>query len=137
MNTTDEMKAANYDIRSESNRSLDTLWQDKMRPLFGLPISFTTYLLYGNRIARESGIFSFRLDEVQLIRITDASMRQGIFQLMFNVGDIRLFSSDPNEGTFVIRSVKNPKKVMRDIMDQVEEERRQFNYTFMDVGYFN
>ena len=113
------------------------LWQDKMRPLFGMPISFTKYQLYANRITRETGIFSLRLDEVQLIRITDSSMRQSMLQLMFNVGDIRLYSSDPSEGTFIIRSVKNPKKVMRNIMNQIEEVRRQFNCTFMDMGFFN
>ena len=129
-------------VKNTSQTSVQTeaetiLWQDKMRPLFGLPISFTKYQLYANRITRETGIFSLRLDEVQLIRITDSSMRQNVLQLMFNVGDIRLYSSDPSEGTFIIRSVKYPKKVMRDIMNQIEEVRRQFNYTFMDIGYFN
>ena len=117
-------------------KETDVIWQDKMRPFFGKPLSFTKYQLYANRITIETGIFSLRLDEVQLIRITDSSVRQSIFQLMFHVGDIRLYSSDPGEGTFIIRSVRNPKKVMRDIMNQVEEERRQFNYTFMDIGYF-
>ena len=136
MKLPEEMAQSSYPAK-DSTKSTTLLWQDTMRPLFGLPLSFTTYQLYSNRITRETGIFSFRLDEVQLIRITDSSMKQSVLQLMFNVGDIRLFSSDPNDSTFVIRSVKNPKKVMRDIMDQVEEERRQFNYTFMDVGYFN
>ena len=135
MKSLEEPDVSRY-YAKDASRNTEPVWQDKMRPLFGLPLSFTTYQLYTNRISRESGIFALRLDEVQLIRITDSSMRQNIFQLMFNVGDIRLFSSDPNESTFVIRSVKNPKKVMREIMDQVEEERRQFNYTFMDVGYF-
>lgn len=136
MNVTKNIPKARQNNISQDNAE-QILWQDKKRPFLGLAISFTKYQLFENRITRETGIFSLRLDEVQLIRITDSSMRQSVLQLMFNVGDIRLYSSDPSEGTFIIRSVKYPKKVMRDIMNQVEEERRQFNYTVMDIGYFN
>lgn len=114
----------------------EIFWEDKKRPLFGLPLSFTKYTLYEDRVSRETGILALKQDEVPLFRVMDVSLRQNVFQVVFNVGDVYLYSSDTSNPTFIIRSVLFPKQVLRLIKDHVDEERKKLNVAFMDVGMF-
>ena len=48
------------------------LWSDKKRPFFGLPLSFTRYTLYPDRIIIERGFLFRHHDEIRLYRISSS-----------------------------------------------------------------
>ena len=50
------------------------IWQDKKRPFFGLPLSFTTYTLYKDRLYTTVKFLSVHEDEVRLYRIFDITL---------------------------------------------------------------
>ncbi len=101
----------------------EILWQDKKRPIFGLPISFTKYQLTSEKLIIDIGFISKVQEEVRLYRITDFSVRQNLFQRIFGVGDICIFSSDNTQGEFVLSEIKNPYKIKDMLSDLVEKER--------------
>lgn len=101
----------------------EILWEDKKRPLFGLPISFTKYQLTSEKLLIETGLLSKVQEEVRLYRITDFSVRQNLFQRIFGVGDIYISSSDNMQGEFSLLEIKNPYKVKELLSDLVEKER--------------
>lgn len=113
------------------NRPLDRvvleepMWSDKKRPFFGLPLSFTRYSLYPDRLIIERGFLFRHHDEIRLYRVRDLKMNQGPFQRWFGVGDVVLMSSDMTTPRFVLRDILQPQDVFRTISDLAEYERRR------------
>lgn len=113
------------------NRPLDRvvleepMWSDKKRPFFGLPLSFTRYSLYPDRLIIERGFLFRHHDEIRLYRIRDLKMNQGPFQRWFGVGDVVLMSSDMTTPRFALRDILQPQDVFRTISDLAEYERRR------------
>ena len=101
------------------------IWQDKKRPIFGLPISFTTYTLLENKLIIDSGILATHQEEIKLYRILDFNVERKLFQRLFNVGDILIRSGDASMPKCVLKDVKNPFDVKEIISKKVEEERNQ------------
>lgn len=107
----------------EDNINGNIIWTDKKRPLFGLPLSFTRYTLYTEKLVTDTGIIMRRQEEVRLYRIVDFSLRQSIFQRIFNIGTIHCYSADNSQIEFDIKSVKDPYKIKDLMSDLVERER--------------
>ena len=107
----------------EDAEKKEILWKDKKRPFFGLPLSFTKYTLWTDKLLIDKGFFVRRQNEVRLYRIVDFSVRQNIIQRIFGVGDIVVSSSDNSEADFVIKEVKKPYQVKDMISERVEKER--------------
>lgn len=101
------------------------LWSDKKRPFFGLPLSFTRYTLYTDRLIIESGLLFRRHDEIRLYRVRDLKMNQGPLQQWFGVGNVILMSSDVSSPRFILSGILQPYDVFRTISDLAESERRR------------
>ncbi len=99
------------------------LWQDKKRPIFGLPISFTKYTLTQEKLYTRTGLLNIREEEVRLYRIIDMTLKYSLFQRIFNVGTIHFYSIDNSSSEFEVVSVKNPKKVKEMFSKVIEQER--------------
>ncbi len=99
------------------------IWQDKKRPIFGLPLSFTTYTLTEDKLLINFGIFSRHEEEVRLYRMTDFSVTQTLLQRIFKVGNVNISSSDNMQGNFSLISIKKPYEVKEILSNAVEYER--------------
>lgn len=102
----------------------ELVWADKKRPFFGLPLSFTKYRLYENRLVVDSGLVFASQDELRVYRIVDLKLRQTIFQSLFNVGTIVLYTNDASCPKLKIESVRKPYDVIHVISNLAEDERR-------------
>lgn len=105
------------------------LWKDKKRPIFGLPLSFTTYTLYRDRLYTTVKFISMHEDEVRLYRIFDITLTRSLFERIFGVGTIICHSADISAPVMEIRSVKNPEKVRTLLSELVEKYRDEKNVT--------
>ena len=101
------------------------VWRDRKRPIFGLPLSFTKYMLTDEKLIIDTGILSRRQEEIRLYRITDFSVTQKLFQRLFGVGNIHISSSDNTQGEFTIFEIKKPYEVKELLSDMVEKEREK------------
>ena len=104
---------------------MDYAWKDKKRPLFGLPLSFTTYTLYQDKLLVDTGLLFRKQEEVRLYRIVDITLVQSIFQRIFGVGTIHCCSADNSTPEFNIKDVKKPYEVKELLSNMVEEERKK------------
>jgi uncharacterized membrane protein YdbT with pleckstrin-like domain len=102
---------------------IDFLWKDRKRPIFGLPLSFTTYKLTDEKLLIKSGIFSIKEEEIKLYKITDLTLLRTFPQRLFGVGTIHICSGDKTTPEFDIKDVKNSDKVKELISDYVEKCR--------------
>ena len=101
------------------------IWQDRKRPIFGLPLSFTKYKLTDEKLLIETGVLSVAQEEIRLYRIMDVSVKCKLIQRIFNVGTIHCCSADKSSPEFDIKDVKNPMQVKELISKNVEEERQR------------
>ena len=118
----EEVKKVAKEVGEDAEKK-EILWKDKKRPFFGLPLSFTKYTLWTDKLLIDKGFFVRKQNEVRLYRIVDFSVRQNIIQRIFGVGDIVVSSSDNSEADFVIKEVKKPYQVKDMISERVEKER--------------
>lgn len=117
---------------------MEYLWSDRKRTLFGLPLSFTKYMLSEERLFIEQGFLNKKEDEVRLYRIMDLSLTRSFGQRIFGVGTIHCCSADKSMGDFDIISVKNPKEVKEQLSQQIEAQRdvkRVTNREYMEEGH--
>lgn len=101
------------------------IWQDRKRPIFGLPLSFTKYILTDEKLIIDTGFLAKRQEEIRLYRITDFSVTQKFFERIFGVGNIHISSSDNMQGEFTIFKVKRPYEIKEVLSDMVEKEREK------------
>ena len=100
------------------------LWRDKKRPFFGLPVSFTTYSLYEDRLIIQTGLLTRNTEEIRLYRVTDVSLKQSLFQRLFKLGSIKVTSADATTPRQFIHDVLHPEAVYRLVSDASEEQRK-------------
>ena len=92
--------------------------------LFGLykyfEINSISYALTTERIIVKSGILLRKTSEVELYRIMDYSVSQSIWQRIFEVWDVILYSSDRSHQAIVLKSIAKGEEVKDRIRHQVE-----------------
>ncbi len=99
------------------------IWEDRKRPIFGLPLSFTKYKLTDEKLLIQTGVLSVSHEEIRLYRIMDISVKCTLIQRIFRVGTIHCCSADKTSPEFDIKDVKSPIQVKNLISKKVEEER--------------
>ena len=95
------------------------VWQDRKRIIFGLPWTFTKYVLTKEKLLIQTGILNTKEEEVRLYRIMDVTLRQRLFGL----GTIHCCSADKSTPEFDIKWIPNSAAVKEKLSDLVEAER--------------
>lgn len=101
------------------------VWSDRKRTLFGLPLSFTKYKLYADRLIVETGILNKKKVEVRLYRIMDNSLERSLGQRIFGLGTIKLETADKSTPELFLKRIKKSVQVRDDLSELVEKERKR------------
>lgn len=119
------MKKPNRYEYIQAPEQKDYIWTDKKRPFFGIPLSFTRYTVYADRVLIDRGFVFRRHDEIRLYRVMDLKVVQGPIQRLFGIGNVILLTADASTPRFVLQDVMQPKEVMMKLSDLAEEERKR------------
>ena len=114
---------------------MEYLWKDRKRYL-GLPISFTRYRLSEDRVFREKGFLNLKEEEVLLYRVRDLEVTRSLWQRIFRVGTVCVYSSDKTTPHLDLVNVRDPKAVKELIyqkVEQVKKERRMKVTELLDL----
>ncbi len=85
----------------------------------------TRYRLTTHRLFKETGILSRELNEIELVRVDDVSVRQNIIQRVFNVGVITVIAPhDQTEPRLELVGIENPIEVKEMIRNHVRRRRQ-------------
>lgn len=109
------------------------VWTDKKRTLFGLPISFTRYILTEKKFITRKGFFNITEDEVELYRVADKSLKLPFGQRLFGCGTIILNCKDVDTPVKEIKSVKKPRMVSDLLEKYVDIQRDKYRVRGRDV----
>lgn len=101
----------------------NTVWSDRKHTIFGLPWSFTKYILTDEKLLIEKGFLKKTEDEIRLYRILDLSLTRTLRERIDRVGTIHCCSSDKTASEFDIKRIRNPREVKEMLSDLVEKQR--------------
>lgn len=99
------------------------LWSDRKR-ILGMPISFTRYSVDEDRLYVKKGFFRLEMDEILLYRVLDIKLTQSLWQKLFGVGTLRLYSADQTNSELLLKNVKKPQKLLRYLSGVIEKNRQ-------------
>lgn len=108
-------------------KKITYIWQDRKRTFLGLPLSFTKYMLNEDRLFVEKGFLNSVLDEENLYRVRDVRVTRSLWQKLFKLGTVTVYSTDASNGETVLQSIKDPIEVKEEIVRLVEESRKRHN----------
>jgi len=91
------------------------------------------YRLFEDRLEVESGIISRRIENVELFRIRDVGLRQGLLGRLLDVGDVYVHSTDASTPAVQVRGIEDPRAFYQALRDQVTASRAQ-NRTMIVEG---
>lgn len=109
-------------ITSETEEEFE-IRERKRWLFFGLPFTFTSYILSNKKLTVVSGLLTTVEDNVLLYRIMDTSLRRSLIQKIFGLGTILVASSDHSHPELVIKNIRGAKEFLEVLEDQVERER--------------
>ena len=101
----------------------DVVWKDRKRIIFGLPWTFTRYLLTQEKLIIDKGLLSRREDEVRLYRILDITLNRPLHQRIWGLGTIKLNTADKSTPELEIKRIKRAREIKEMLSDMIERER--------------
>ena len=103
----------------------DIIWTDRKRIIFGLPWTFTKYILTKEKLLVETGILNKDQEEIRLYRIMDMTLRRSLWQRLFGLGTIHCCTADKSSPELDIQWIPDSKNVKELLSDLVEAERME------------
>ena len=103
----------------------DTIWSDRKRIIFGLPWTFTKYILTKEKLLVETGILNKDQEEIRLYRIMDMTLRRSLWQRLFGLGTIHCCTADKSSPELDIKWIPDSENVKELLSDLVEAERME------------
>jgi uncharacterized membrane protein YdbT with pleckstrin-like domain len=88
----------------------------------------TRYRLTNQRLFRQRGLLSRRLDELELIRVDDVSVTQDFVQRLLNVGTVTLLTTDSTDPKLTIEGIADPLALKELIRTQVRARRSRTTF---------
>ncbi|MCL2634309.1 MAG: PH domain-containing protein [Oscillospiraceae bacterium] len=117
--------------RREKNYG-EVIWTGK-KCYFGLPISFTRYILTDTKLYTKMGLLNIREERIELYRVIDFSLRLPLGQRIFGCGTIIVHAKDKTCPELMVKSIKKARPVLRSIEEYVEKERVKYNIHGRDM----
>ena len=111
----------------------DYVWTDKKRTFLGLPWSFTRYYLTESKFITRTGFLSVQEDELELYRVLDKKLVLTAGNRMVGCGTIVMNVRDVDTPIKEIKSVKNPREVMKLLDKYIDMNRDKYRTRGRDL----
>ena len=97
--------------------------EKKRWALFGLPFTFTKYIIKQDILTIESGLFTKTEDDCYMYKIQDVELTRGFFQRLLGLGCVVCFTGDTTHPKLYLHNIKNSKETKDFILKYSEEAR--------------
>ncbi len=81
------------------------------------------YRLTTQRLFWNSGVLTRVTEQVELVRVDDVRICQGVIDRVVNTGDVEIIGSDATDGRLVLESVSSPTEVAEQVRRHVRAAR--------------
>lgn len=104
-----------------------------------LDVKYQKLTLTTQRLRIEEGVFSKRVDEIELYRIKDTQLKQSLIDRILGLGTVEIASSDETNPVLHIKSIRNAREMREQLRQCVEKLRlargvRELDFATMQTG---
>ncbi|HNU94031.1 MAG TPA: PH domain-containing protein [Bacillota bacterium] len=105
----------------QAQQSEHVLWEG--RPYLKEITTNTKYILTTQRLIIQMGLLGRREEQIDLGRVKDIRLTQGVSDRMIGIGQIEVISTDPSTPSFRLMGIRDPRTV-RDLIWSAVNQRR-------------
>ena len=84
----------------------------------------TNYKLTSQRLHVKTGVFSQTIEQTELYRVRDYTVKKPFAQRIFGLGTLEIISSDKTQSNIYLTAIKDPEHVADLMRESVELSRR-------------
>lgn len=92
------------------------------------------YELTTERLRFYRGVLNRKLDETELYRVRDYSIRRPFYLLIFRLATLRVDTQDKRQPTISMTGIRHAESVLSTLREQVEANRARKNVRDIDIG---
>lgn len=111
-------------------------FQERKRVLFfGLPWTFTKYLISDDMITVDSGFLRVEENDCYMYKVQDVKLTATLIERMFGLGTVTCYTGDVTNPQLTIVHVKHAKEIKNYVLKASEEARmRRRTLNTLDIG---
>ncbi len=91
--------------------------------LFGLPWTFTKYLLKDEILTTQSGFFKTVINDCYMYKIVDVQLERSLMEKLVGVGTVVCYTSDTTDKVMRITHVRHAEQIKNFILEKSEKMR--------------
>ena len=91
--------------------------------LFGLPWTFTKYLLKDEILTTQSGFFNTVINDCYMYKIVDVQLEKSLLEKMVGLGTVVCYTSDTTDKVLKITHVRHAEQIKNFILEKSEKMR--------------
>ena len=91
--------------------------------LFGLPWTFTKYLLKDEILTTQTGFFTTLINDCYMYKIVDVQLERSLMEKMVGLGTVVCYTSDTTDKVLKITHVRHAEQIKNFILEKSEKMR--------------
>ncbi|MBI1879292.1 MAG: PH domain-containing protein [Chloroflexi bacterium] len=103
------------------------LWEG--RPFLSLSVH---YRITSERVRITEGMLGKDREDIELVRVQDIDLTQGLTERMLGIGDIHIRSHDKSNPSVTLNNVSNPTEVHEILRRAMLKARKKYNVSFRE-----
>ncbi|MBE5882871.1 MAG: PH domain-containing protein [Lachnospiraceae bacterium] len=102
---------------------------------FGLPFTFTKYIVKEDMLTINSGLFKTVENDCYMYKVQDVQHTATLIEKMFKLGTVVCHTGDTTHPTLVMEHIRNSRAIKDFILEQSEEARlKRRTVNMLDIG---
>ncbi len=102
---------------------------------FGLPFTFTKYIIKEEIITIDEGLLKTVENDCYMYKVQDVQHSASLAEKMFGLGTVTCFTGDTTHAQLILKHIKHSKAVKDFILEQSEVARRKRRtMNMLDIG---